>query len=85
MLRSKRNIGWDIFMTGRLSKYFLTWVATHFRDMGSKLTGDEWATKMIMALWVYMDGMWAYWSNIYHEKNTKQVARSKIEELDTII
>jgi hypothetical protein len=53
--------------------------------MGSKLTGDEWATKMIMALWVYMDGMWAYWSNIYHEKNTKQVARSKIEELDTII
>jgi hypothetical protein len=35
-----------------------------------------------MDLWEYMDRIWTYHNNTYHENNTKQVARYKIEELD---
>jgi predicted acyl esterase len=54
----------------------------HFRGNGSKLTGQESVTKLIMGLWDHMDRIWTYRNNIYHANNIQQAARYKTEELD---
>jgi hypothetical protein len=53
----------------------------HFQTNGSKLTGQECITKLILGLWEHMDRIWTYRNNIYHEKTNQQVARYKTEAL----
>jgi hypothetical protein len=54
----------------------------HFQTNGSKLTGQECITKLILGLWQHMDRIWTYRNNRYHENTTQQVARYKTEALD---
>jgi hypothetical protein len=54
----------------------------HFQTNGSKLTGQECITKLILGLWGHMDRIWTYRNNIYHENTNQQVARYKAEVLD---
>jgi hypothetical protein len=54
----------------------------HFQSRGSKLTGQECITKLIMSLWEHMDRLWMYRNNKYHENTNQQVARYKMEALD---
>jgi hypothetical protein len=54
----------------------------HFQSSGSKLTGQECITKLIMALWEHMDRLWTSRNNRYHENTNQQVARYKMEALD---
>jgi hypothetical protein len=54
----------------------------HFQSNGSKLTGQECITKLIMSLWEHMDRLWKYRNNRYHKNTHQQVARYKMEALD---
>jgi hypothetical protein len=54
----------------------------HFQSNGSKLTGKEYITKLILGLWEHMDRIWTSRNNIYHENTNQQVARYKTEALD---
>jgi hypothetical protein len=53
----------------------------YFQMNGSKLTGQECITKLILRLWEHMDRIWTYLNNIYHENASQQVARYKTEAL----
>jgi hypothetical protein len=54
----------------------------HFESIGSKLTGQECITKLIMSLWKNMDRLWTYRNNRYHENTNQQVSRYKMEALN---
>jgi hypothetical protein len=54
----------------------------HFQTNGSKLTGQECITKLIMSLWEHMYRLWMYHNNRYHENTHQQVSRYKMEALD---
>jgi hypothetical protein len=51
----------------------------HFHSSGSKLTGQECITKLIMSLWEPIDRLWMYRNNKYHKNTNQQVARYKME------
>jgi hypothetical protein len=76
------QIGWDNFLKGRLSRDWITCMDCHFQTYGSKLTGQECITKLILGLWEHMDRIWTYRNNRYHENTNQQVARYKTEALD---
>jgi hypothetical protein len=79
---AQSQIGWENFLKGRLSRYWITCMDYHFQMNGSKLTGQECTTKLVLVLWEHMDRIWAYRNNIYDESTTQQVARYKTEALD---
>jgi hypothetical protein len=80
--RAKSQIGWDNFLKGRLSCNWITCMDHHFQANGSKLTGQECITKLIMGTWDHMDFIWTYHSIIYHENTNQQVERYKTEALN---
>jgi hypothetical protein len=53
--RAQSRIGWDNFLKGRLSQYWISCMDHHFQSNGSKLTGQECITKLIMSLLEHMD------------------------------
>jgi hypothetical protein len=79
---AQSRIGWDNFLKGRLSQDWITCMDHHFQSNGSKLTGQECITKLIMSLWEHMDRLWTYHNNRYHKNTHQQVARYKMEALD---
>jgi hypothetical protein len=58
--RAQSQIGWDNFLKGRLSRDWITCMDHHLESTGSKLTGQECITKLIMSLWEHMDRLWMY-------------------------
>jgi hypothetical protein len=76
------QIGWDNFLKGIMSHDWIICIDHHFQENGSKLTGQECITKLIMVLWEHMDHIWTDHNNIYHENTNQQVARYKTEALD---
>jgi hypothetical protein len=48
--RAQSQIGWDNFLKRRLSRDWITCMDHHFQSSGSKLTGKECITKLIMGL-----------------------------------
>jgi hypothetical protein len=80
--RAQSQIGWDNFLEGKLSQDWITCMDHHFQKNGSKLTGHECITKLILGLWEHMDRLWIYRNNIYQENTNQQVARYKTEILD---
>jgi hypothetical protein len=61
--RAQSQIEWDQFLKGRLRRDWITCMDHHFEFPGSKLTGQECITKLIMSLWEHMDGLWTYRNN----------------------
>jgi hypothetical protein len=80
--RAQSRIGWDNFLKGRLSRDWITCMDHHFESTGSKLTGQECITKLIMSRWEHMARLWTYQKNRYNENTNQQVARYKMEALD---
>jgi hypothetical protein len=80
--RAQSQIGWENFLKGGMSGDWITCIDHHFQENGSKLTGHECITKLIMALWDHMDCIWTYHNNRYHESTNQQVVRYKTEALD---
>jgi hypothetical protein len=54
----------------------------HFESTGSKLTGQECITKLIMSLWEHMEILSKYRNDRYHENTNQQFARYRMEALD---
>jgi hypothetical protein len=79
--RAQSQIGWENFQRGRLSRGWITCMDYHFQMNGSKLTGQECNTKLILGLWENMYQIWTYHNNRYHENTSQQVARYKTEAL----
>jgi hypothetical protein len=79
---AQSQIGWDNFLKGRLSRDWITCMDRHFQTNGSKLTGQEFITKLILGLWEHMDYIWTCCNNRYHENTNQQVVRYKTEALD---
>jgi hypothetical protein len=52
----------------------------HLQSSGSKLTGQECITKLIMVIWEHMDRSWMYSNNRYHENTNQQDTRYKIQD-----
>jgi hypothetical protein len=75
--RAQLQIGWDNFLKGRLIRDLITCMDHNFQSSGSKLTGQECITKLIVGLWEHMDCLWTYRNNRYHENTNQQVAYSK--------
>jgi hypothetical protein len=75
-------IGWENFLKGILSCDWITCMDHHFESNGSKLTGQECITNIIMGLWEHMDRIWTYRNKRYHENTNQQVARYNNEVLD---
>jgi hypothetical protein len=73
--RAQSQIGWDNFLKGRLSQDWIICMDYHFQANGSKLTGQECITTLILGLWEYMDHIWTYHNNRYHENTNQQVVR----------
>jgi hypothetical protein len=80
--RAQSQIGWENFLKGRLSRYWITCIDYHFQTNGSKLAGQECITKLILGLWEHMDLIRTHCNNRYHENSTQQVAPYKTEALD---
>jgi hypothetical protein len=80
--RVQSQIGWENFLKGRLSQDWIACMDYHFQTNGSKLTGQECITKLILGLWEHMDRIWTYRNNRYHENTSQQSARYKTEALD---
>jgi hypothetical protein len=81
-LRPQSQIGCDNFLKGRLSRDWITCMDHRVQANGSKLTGNECINKIIMRLWEYIDCIWTYRNNIYHENTNHQVVRYNNEALD---
>jgi hypothetical protein len=47
---AQSQIGCDNFLKGRMSRYWISCIDHHFKENGSKLTGQECITKLIMGL-----------------------------------
>jgi hypothetical protein len=54
----------------------------YFQANGSKLTGHECITKLIMGLWGHMDRIWTYCNSIHLENTNQQGVIYKTEALD---
>jgi hypothetical protein len=81
--RAQSQICLDNFLKGRLIRDWSTCIDHHFQANGSKLTGQECITNLIMRLWEHnMDRIWMYRNTIYHENTNQQVARYKTEALE---
>jgi hypothetical protein len=79
---AQSQIGWENLLKGRLSLDWITCIYYHIQMNGSKLTGKECITKVILGLWEHMDRIWTYRNNRYHENTSQQSARYKTEALD---
>jgi hypothetical protein len=80
--RAQSQIGWYDFLKRRLSQYWITCMDHHFQTNGSKLTGHEFITKLIVGLWEHIDRILTYRNNRFHENTNEKVARYKTEASD---
>jgi hypothetical protein len=53
--RAQSQIGWENFLKGRLSRYWITCMDYDFQMNGRKLTGQECNKKLILGLWEHME------------------------------
>jgi hypothetical protein len=65
-----------------MNRNLVTCIDHQFQENGSKLTGQECITKLIMGFWDHMNRIWTYRNNIYNENANQQVTRYIKEALD---
>jgi hypothetical protein len=74
---AQSEIGLDNFLKGRVSSDWIMCMDHHFQANGSKLTGHECITKLIMRIWDHIDCIWKYRNKKYHENTNQKVVRYK--------
>jgi hypothetical protein len=77
--RAQSNIGWDNFTKGRITRHWQNYINHHLQNKGIKLPKDEWAAKLIIALWEHRQGVWSFCNSVYHADNNRRIARYKLE------
>jgi hypothetical protein len=51
---AQSNIGWKIFTKGRITRQWQNYINHHLKNKGITLPKDEWAAKLIIALWEHL-------------------------------
>jgi hypothetical protein len=77
--RAQSNIGWDNLTKGRITRHWQNYINHHLQNKGIKLPKDEWAAKLIIALWEHLQRVWNFCNGVYHADNNGQIARYKLE------
>jgi hypothetical protein len=77
--RAQSNIGWDNFTKGRITRHWHNYINHRLQNKNIKLPKDEWAAKLIIALWEHLRQVWNFRNGVYHADNNGRVARYKLE------
>jgi hypothetical protein len=80
--REQYKIGWDNLFKGWMGRQWIEYVKQHIHNENIKLQAQEWAPKMILALWDHMLRLWQYRNHDLHKDDSKRVAQFKVEVLD---
>jgi hypothetical protein len=67
--RAQSNIGWDNFTKGRITRHWQNYINNHLQNKGIKLPKDEWAAKLIIALWEHLRRVWNFRNGVYQADN----------------
>jgi hypothetical protein len=67
---------------GRISTQWKVYIAQHMNAKGIKLKMQEWATKLINALWDHTTRLWHCLNDAVHSRDTDQVAQFKFDALE---
>jgi hypothetical protein len=68
--------------TGRIATQWKVYIAQHMNAKGIKLKMQEWAPKLINALWDHTTRLWHCRNDAVHSRYTSQVAQFTIEALE---
>jgi hypothetical protein len=79
--RKLSHLGWENFLKGRICTEWCTYIKHHLASNNIKKDYQEWATKLILALWEHIYRVWTFRNTVYNEDNQGRVARYKEEAL----
>ena len=76
---SQKNIRWDQFFHGRLSKAWLTVIEIYYQEHrpGYIFTPNHWMRTTIDAIWTFSLTLWQQWCNSSHRLNGTQTLEQK--------
>jgi hypothetical protein len=67
---------------GRIATQWKVYIAQHMNAKGVKLKMQEWAPKLINALWDHTTRLWHFRNDTVHSRDTNQVAQFEINALE---
>jgi hypothetical protein len=70
--KQQSKIGWINMLKGRLSIRWQDYVTAHLKATKSRLKADEWATKVVTALWEHTLWILQYRKDTFHADNEVQ-------------
>jgi hypothetical protein len=77
--RTQSNIGWENFTKGRITRHWQNYINHHLQNKNIKLPKDEWAAKLIIALWEHLRRVWKFRNGVYHAEKNRRISRYKLE------
>jgi hypothetical protein len=80
--REQDEIGWSGIFKGRIAMQWKVYTAQHMNAKEVKLKMQEWAPKLINAMWDHTTRLWHYHNDAIHSRYTKQVAQLNIDTLE---
>jgi hypothetical protein len=79
--QKQSHVGWENFLKGRICTEWCTYIKHHLASSNIKKDYQEWATKLILALWEHIYRVWTFRNTVHHVDNQVRVARYKEEAL----
>jgi hypothetical protein len=77
--RVQLNSGSDNFAKGRITRHWPNYINQQLQNKNIKLPKDEWAAKLIIALWEHLRRVWNFRNGVYHAEKNGRIARYKLE------
>jgi len=83
ILSEQMNIGrWDHFMEGRIHVAVVSHLNKHYEDMGSRRTGELWASQLIVKIWnLFYFKAWELRNKFVHNRTEKTKISRQREDL----
>ena len=79
-IKQQEKIGWDHFLLGRISQQWSEIQAKHYKNIGSKKTGERWAEILIKEIWRIHCSIWNGRNEILHGTGNHVVLGTKVYE-----
>jgi hypothetical protein len=80
--REQEKIGWSGLFKGRVATQWKFYTDQHLNAKGINLKIQQWAPKLINAMWDHTTRLWYYRNDVVHSRDTKQVGQFKIYALE---
>jgi hypothetical protein len=64
--RAQLNIGWDNFTKGRITRNWQNYINQHLQNKNINPPKEEWAVKLIIALWEHLRRVWNFRNGVYN-------------------